>query len=267
MVKGWAVMVSPKKNYVIIYNTKNNKNHLLARVIAKRIEMIREQIYEVQFPPAKPITTVCIVRVCADAKEYRAYGGPGGSAGYWSSARRGAGVLRRQLQQEARRQHALRALSRGVPPVHLLQRRQRRAALMVQRGTRRLLRRREDHRQEVRHQAVPVGAWAPSRVPSSRASVRSPKSRTPQATRASSGRTRATRPSRTSFASRSVSTTPTPACVTRRAGASSTSSARSSPKNKKYNAKWGHILTTYFDSPPARSQQGRQARPRWREEG
>lgn len=85
IVKGWDVIVSPKKNYIILYNTKNNKNHLLAKTIAKRIEMIREQIYEVQFPPAKPITTVCIVRVCADRKEYFAYGGPGGSAGYWSS--------------------------------------------------------------------------------------------------------------------------------------------------------------------------------------
>jgi len=85
MVKGWDVIVSPKKNYIILYNTKNDKNDLLARVIAKRIEMIREQVYEVQFPPSKPITTVCIVRVCGDLKEYHAYGGPGGSAGYWSS--------------------------------------------------------------------------------------------------------------------------------------------------------------------------------------
>ncbi len=85
MVKGWDVLVSPQKNYVILYNTKNNKNHLLAKIIARRIEMIREQIYEVQFPSAKPITTVCLVRVCADRKEYFAYGGPGGSAGYWSS--------------------------------------------------------------------------------------------------------------------------------------------------------------------------------------
>ncbi len=85
MVKGWDVIVSPKKNYIVIYNTKNNKNHYLAKVLAKRIEMIREQIYEKQFPPTKPIKTVCIVRVCADLKEYRAYGGPGGSAGYWSS--------------------------------------------------------------------------------------------------------------------------------------------------------------------------------------
>jgi hypothetical protein len=84
MVSNWDVIVSPKKNYIVIYNTKNGDNHALAKTIAKRIELIREQVYEVQFPPAQPIDTVCVVRVCEDAKEYRAYGGPGGSAGYWS---------------------------------------------------------------------------------------------------------------------------------------------------------------------------------------
>jgi hypothetical protein len=85
MVKGWDVIVSPKKNYIIIYNTANNRNNLLAKVIADRMEKIRAQVYEVQFPPAAPITAVSICRVCKDAREYHAYGGPGGSAGYWSS--------------------------------------------------------------------------------------------------------------------------------------------------------------------------------------
>lgn len=85
LVDTWDVVVSSKKNYVILYNTKGRRNDLLARIIAERIEQIREQIYEVQFPPAKPITTVCIARVCGDRAEYHAYGGPGGSAGYWNS--------------------------------------------------------------------------------------------------------------------------------------------------------------------------------------
>ncbi len=85
MVKGWDVVVSPKKNYIVIYNTMRDKNHRLAKEIAKRIEMIREQIYEVQFPPAQPIDAVSIVRVCGNRKEYHEYGGPGGSAGYWNS--------------------------------------------------------------------------------------------------------------------------------------------------------------------------------------
>jgi hypothetical protein len=84
MVKGWDVIVSPKKNYIVIYNTKRGTNHRLAKEIARRIEMIREQIYEVQFPPAQPIDAVSIVRVCENASEYFTYGGPRGSAGYWS---------------------------------------------------------------------------------------------------------------------------------------------------------------------------------------
>lgn len=85
MIKGWGIRVSPKKNYVVIYNTLSNKNHDLAKVIAERIEKLREQVYEVQFPPSRPIKAVSIVRVCGSPKEYRAYGGPGGSAGYWNS--------------------------------------------------------------------------------------------------------------------------------------------------------------------------------------
>jgi hypothetical protein len=85
LVKGWAVAVSPKKNYVIIYNTKGNRNTLLAKIIGERIEAIREQIYETRFPPAAKIEAISIVRICGDASEYRAYGGPYGSAGYWSS--------------------------------------------------------------------------------------------------------------------------------------------------------------------------------------
>jgi hypothetical protein len=84
-IKGWNVIVSPKKQYVVIYDTKNGKNNALAKVIAERIEKIREQVYEVQFPPAQPITAVSIVRVCRDKPQYHQYGGPGGSAGYWSS--------------------------------------------------------------------------------------------------------------------------------------------------------------------------------------
>ena len=85
LVKGWGVEVSPKKNYVIIYNTKSNKNKLLASTIASRIESLREQVYELQFPPAEPVKAVSIVRVCGDGAEYHKYGGPGGSAGYWNS--------------------------------------------------------------------------------------------------------------------------------------------------------------------------------------
>jgi hypothetical protein len=85
LVKGWDVLVSPKKNYVIIYNTKGKRNDMLAKIISERIERIREQVYEVKFPPAEKIDAISIVRICGDEAEYRHYGGPGGSAGYWSS--------------------------------------------------------------------------------------------------------------------------------------------------------------------------------------
>lgn len=85
MTKGWDIEVSPKRNYIVIYNTKNGKNKALAKEIAKRIELIREQVYEVQFPPAQPIDSVSVVRVCAERDEYIAYGAPPSSAGYWSS--------------------------------------------------------------------------------------------------------------------------------------------------------------------------------------
>jgi hypothetical protein len=85
LVTGWAVRVSPKKNYIILYNTNNNRNNLLAKVIAERIEKIREQVYEVKFPPAQKIEAISLVRICKDRDEYWAYGGPGGSAGYWNS--------------------------------------------------------------------------------------------------------------------------------------------------------------------------------------
>ncbi len=84
LVQGWDVLVSKNRNYVIVYNTANGKNKLLAKVIADRIEAIREQVYERIFPPAAKIESVSIVRICKDQEEYFKYGGPGGSAGYWS---------------------------------------------------------------------------------------------------------------------------------------------------------------------------------------
>ncbi len=84
LVTGWGVIVSPKKNYVVVYNTKGRRNDALAKEIARRIELIRGQVYERQFPPASKIDAVSVVRVCGDKAEYHQYGGPGGSAGYWS---------------------------------------------------------------------------------------------------------------------------------------------------------------------------------------
>jgi hypothetical protein len=84
LVKGWDVIVSPMKNYIVIYNRNGRRNDRLAKILAERIEAIRAQIYEMQFAPAKPIEAVSVMRVCGDLAEYHAYGGPYGSAGYWS---------------------------------------------------------------------------------------------------------------------------------------------------------------------------------------
>jgi hypothetical protein len=79
-VKGWAALDT--KNYLIVYN-KQVKKPLLKK-IAKHIEAIRSQVYEKLFPPSREIKAVSVVRVCKDMAEYHRYGGPGGSAGYWS---------------------------------------------------------------------------------------------------------------------------------------------------------------------------------------
>lgn len=69
------------ERYMIVTNVESKRKQFIAD-IARRLEAIRDQ-YEKDFPPAKPITAVSIVRVCKDRKSYAAYGGPGGSAGYW----------------------------------------------------------------------------------------------------------------------------------------------------------------------------------------
>jgi hypothetical protein len=84
LLKTWDVIVSPKRNYVILYDRNGKRNDKLAQVVAERIEAIRGQTYEKQFPPAKPVKAVSIVRLCADAFGYHAYGGPPGTAGYWN---------------------------------------------------------------------------------------------------------------------------------------------------------------------------------------
>ena len=80
LIEGWDALDT--ENYLIVYN-KEVKRSLL-RTIAKHIEGLREQVYEQLFPPAKEVTAVSVVRVCKDRAEYHRYGGPGGSAGYWS---------------------------------------------------------------------------------------------------------------------------------------------------------------------------------------
>jgi len=80
LIEGWDAIDT--ENYLIVYN-KDVKRRLI-KTIAKHIEAIRRDVYEKLFPPARDVKAVSVVRVCKDRAEYHRYGGPGGSAGYWS---------------------------------------------------------------------------------------------------------------------------------------------------------------------------------------
>lgn len=85
--EGWKILPTPKRQYVVVHNIPQEKAKQIqfAKDIVKHLEGIRA-VYEKLFPPKKQITAVSIVRVCQDREEYQQYGGPGGSAGYFSSA-------------------------------------------------------------------------------------------------------------------------------------------------------------------------------------
>ncbi len=80
VIEGWGAVDT--EHYVVLYDQEVKK--ALAATIGEQIEAIRAQIYEKMFPPDKPITALSVVRVCKDPTQYFAYGGGGGSAGYWS---------------------------------------------------------------------------------------------------------------------------------------------------------------------------------------
>jgi len=79
-LKEWDALDT--KNYLIVYN-KEVKRALLKK-IAVHIEQIRADVYEKLFPPSREVKAISVVRVCKDREEYHRYGGPPGSAGYWS---------------------------------------------------------------------------------------------------------------------------------------------------------------------------------------
>jgi hypothetical protein len=79
---GWAYLQT--RNYLLVYDKVVKPDRV--RLIAVQIEAIRKDVYEVLFPPDRPVTAISVVRVCKDKEQYSAYGGPGGSAGYWNSA-------------------------------------------------------------------------------------------------------------------------------------------------------------------------------------
>jgi hypothetical protein len=82
VIEGWKFWQTPKKQYAVIYDASVKDD--LIHDIGTQIEAIRGQVYEKLFPPDKPVTAISVIRVCKDPEQYRAYGGSGGSAGYWS---------------------------------------------------------------------------------------------------------------------------------------------------------------------------------------
>lgn len=83
--KSWTVIPTPKKQYVVVHNIPQKKTRQItfANNIVKYLERMRKH-YEKVFPARKQVTAVSVVRVCQDRNEYHNYGGPGGSAGYFS---------------------------------------------------------------------------------------------------------------------------------------------------------------------------------------
>ncbi len=81
---GWWYLETDR--YMIVTNCEKKRKGFIQE-IGRRLEAIRDR-YEVDFPAAKPITEVSIVRVCKDRSTYMNYGAPGGSAGYWSASAR-----------------------------------------------------------------------------------------------------------------------------------------------------------------------------------
>jgi hypothetical protein len=76
--KGWYAQDTAR--YVILTNiTKKN----LLKEVAQHLELIRDE-YERLFPPKTKIDALSVVRLCASRSEYHGYGGPPGSAGYFS---------------------------------------------------------------------------------------------------------------------------------------------------------------------------------------
>ncbi|MCA9323197.1 MAG: hypothetical protein KDB53_20825 [Planctomycetes bacterium] len=85
--KGWTIIPTPSKRYVVVHNIPQKKTSLIAFAnnLVKYLDEVRE-LYEGLFPPRHEVTAVSVVRVCQDREEYHQYGGPGGSAGYWNAS-------------------------------------------------------------------------------------------------------------------------------------------------------------------------------------
>jgi hypothetical protein len=77
LAKGWKAIDT--ENYLIVHHSKNTG---LVNKIAREIEAMRA-LYTELFPPTGPMDKLSVVRICRTQDEYRQYGGPAGTGGYW----------------------------------------------------------------------------------------------------------------------------------------------------------------------------------------
>jgi hypothetical protein len=71
------------KYYVILSNSKQKQ---FVESLAKELEIVREKVYTKNFPPRNNEVPLSPVRVLDTQSEYHQFGGPSGSAGYFSPA-------------------------------------------------------------------------------------------------------------------------------------------------------------------------------------
>ena len=76
---GWYAIDKP--HYVFL---SNSTNRAFVEALAKDVETVRERVYSKLFPPRNEEESISPVRVLEKESEYYQYGGPYGSAGYFS---------------------------------------------------------------------------------------------------------------------------------------------------------------------------------------
>ena len=78
---GWDLIETPSKQYLIKTNSEDRKD---LKSVIKRLEASR-RLFEEDFPPHRPITSISVVRICNTREEFNTYGQTGGGvAGYFN---------------------------------------------------------------------------------------------------------------------------------------------------------------------------------------
>lgn len=78
LVKGWEAYDT--ENFIFVTNSRNQK---LIQDMLVDLELMRK-VYVERFPPVASINAISTVRYCETYDDYKAYGGPPGTGGYWN---------------------------------------------------------------------------------------------------------------------------------------------------------------------------------------